>query len=135
MRVVELDHIVLLVSDVERSLAFYSGTLGLSAERVERWRAGEVGFPSVRVNADTIIDLVKAPARDGARQPNLAHFCLVTDTEGLDGAIQELASAGVSVKKGPGRRSGARGDAMSIYFDDPDGNEIELRTYAGLSPA
>ena len=132
MRVIELDHIVLLVSDVERSLAFYSQTLGLPAERVERWRSGEVGFPSVRINPGTIIDLVKAPARDRERQPNLAHFCLVTDAENLEGAMQELGSAGVKVKLGPKRRSGARGDAMSIYFEDPDGNEIELRTYAGM---
>ena len=57
-----LDHIVLNVADVERSLAFYRDVLNLPAERVEAWRRGELRFPSVRVNGGTIIDLVHAPA-------------------------------------------------------------------------
>ena len=61
-RIIALDHIVLNVADVERSLAFYEGVLGLPAERVEAWRRGELRFPSVRVNEATIVDLVHAPA-------------------------------------------------------------------------
>jgi catechol 2,3-dioxygenase-like lactoylglutathione lyase family enzyme len=133
MRIVALDHIVLNVGDVERSLAFYTERLGLSAERVERWRKGELPFPSVRVNAATIIDLVKAPAAPAERQLNLAHFCLVTDAGDLDGLAAELTAAGVAIERGPVVRSGARGDARSIYFRDPDDNLVELRTYAGLA--
>ena len=66
-RITALDHIVLNVADVERSLAFYEGVLGLPAERVEAWRRGELRFPSVRVNEATIIDLVHAPADAGQR--------------------------------------------------------------------
>ena len=130
-RIIALDHIVLNVADVERSLAFYQGVLGLPAERVEAWRRGELRFPSVRVSEATIIDLVQAPAEAGQRHPNLAHFCLVTDAEALDAVARELTSAGVTVEVGPATRSGARGDALSIYFRDPDDNLIELRTYAG----
>ena len=130
-RIIALDHIVLNVADVERSLAFYEGVLGLPAERVEAWRRGELRFPSVRVNEATIIDLVHAPAESGQRQLNLAHFCLVTDAEALDVVAQELTSAGVTIEVGPATRSGARGNALSIYFRDPDDNLIELRTYAG----
>lgn len=61
MRVIAFDHLVLNTADVERSLAFYTGPLGLEPVRVEEWRAGRVPFPSVRVSADTIIDLVAAP--------------------------------------------------------------------------
>jgi catechol 2,3-dioxygenase-like lactoylglutathione lyase family enzyme len=132
-RITALDHIVLNVADVERSLAFYSQTLGLPAERVEAWRRGELRFPSVRVNEATIIDLVHAPADAGERQENLAHFCLVTDAEDLNAVAQELASAGVVIERGPGMRSGARGNALSLYFRDPDNNLIELRTYAGIA--
>jgi len=134
MAVCALDHIVLNVSDVERSLRFYEQVLGLAAERVEAWRRKEVGFPSVRINPATIIDLVHASdAGAGAapQQQNLAHFCLVTDSPNLDEAVQTLGAAGVAVETGPAVRSGARGNALSIYFRDPDHNLVELRTYAG----
>ena len=41
-----VDHIVVVVADVERALAFYCGTLGCAEERVTEWRKGEVFFPS-----------------------------------------------------------------------------------------
>ena len=130
-RIIALDHIVLNVADVERSLAFYSGTLGLPAERVEAWRRGELRFPSVRVNEATIIDLVKAEERAPEDALNLGHYCLVTD-EDLAAVQRELEAAGVVIERGPGMRSGARGNALSLYFRDPDNNLIELRTYAGV---
>jgi catechol 2,3-dioxygenase-like lactoylglutathione lyase family enzyme len=130
-RITALDHIVLNVADVERSLAFYERTLGLPAERVEAWRRGELRFPSVRVSDATIIDLVHTPSDPSERHLNLAHFCLVTDADDLDAVASDLKSAGVAIEVGPAMRSGARGNALSIYFRDPDNNLIELRTYAG----
>jgi catechol 2,3-dioxygenase-like lactoylglutathione lyase family enzyme len=129
-RITALDHIVLNVADVERSLGFYAGVLGLPAERVDAWRRGELRFPSVRVSESTIIDLVHAPAEPAGRRLNLAHFCLVTDDDDLDGVAGMLSDAGVQIEVGPAVRSGARGNALSIYFRDPDDNLIELRTYA-----
>ncbi len=124
MRVYALDHIVLNVADVERSLAFYSGALGLTSERVDQWRRQEVRFPSVRVNDHTIIDLVaKPPAGD-----NLAHFCLGAEGSG-DAILADLASKGVAIEREPGLRSGARGDGMSVYVRDPDDNQVEIRWY------
>ena len=130
MRVSGLDHIVLNVGDVERSLDFYQRHLGLAGERVEAWRRGEVCFPSLRINESIIIDLVASPDTDGAVRQNLAHFCLVTEDADLSLARMELARAGVTVEQGPVMRSGARGDALSIYLRDPDDNLIEVRTYA-----
>lgn len=122
MRVVDFDHLVLNVADVERSLAFYTGPLGLAAERVDEWRAGKLPFPSVRINERTILDLVSKPRGES----NVDHFCLVV--EPLD--WQEVIDAGTfTVLEGPVGRSGARGDATSIYVADPDGNSIELRWY------
>lgn len=122
MRVVDFDHLVLNVADVERSLAFYTGPLGLEPMRVDEWRAGTLPFPSVRVNDRTILDLVSKPRGES----NVDHFCLVV--EPLD--WQEVIDAGTfTVLEGPVGRSGARGDATSIYVADPDGNTIELRWY------
>jgi catechol 2,3-dioxygenase-like lactoylglutathione lyase family enzyme len=122
VEVIGLDHIVLNVADVERSLAFYRDALGLSAVRVDEWRGGGAPFPSVRVDDHTIIDLL-ATARTGQ---NCDHFCLVvrpTDFASL------AASGRVEVVDGPGPRFGARGIGTSLYVKDPDGNVVELRYY------
>lgn len=124
MRVIAFDHLVLNVADVERSLAFYCGPLGLEPVRVEEWRAGKVSFPSVRVSPTTIIDLVTAPQE--ARGTNVDHICLVV--EPLDWQ-QVVASGTFEVVDGPGPRFGARGTAQSLYVRDPDGNTVELRWY------
>ena len=122
VRVVALDHVVLNVADVERSLAFYCDELGLAPERVDEWRRGEVFFPSVRVDAHTIIDLLAAP-RTGE---NADHLCLVVEPVDLD-AIK--ASGRFEVVDGPAVRFGARGNGTSLYVKDPDGNTVELRHY------
>ena len=122
LRVTGLDHVVLNVADVERSLAFYCDELGLAPERVEEWRRGEILFPSVRVDGSTIIDLLAAP-RTGE---NADHVCLVVDPVDLD-AVK--ASGRFDVVDGPARRFGARGDGTSLYVRDPDGNTVELRHY------
>jgi catechol 2,3-dioxygenase-like lactoylglutathione lyase family enzyme len=122
VRVIGFDHLVLNVGDVERSLAFYTGPLGLEPVRVDEWRAGTVSFPSVRVSPTTIIDLVQRERGES----NVDHLCLVV--EPLD--WQQVVDSGVfTVVDGPGPRFGARGTAESLYVLDPDGNTVELRWY------
>ena len=125
MRIKGFDHLVLKVADVERSLAFYSGPLGLEPVNVEQWRAGQVPFPSARVSPTTIIDLV-ARSRGESGEPNMDHFCLVVDPLDWQAVID---SGTLTVLEGPVSRSGARGTAQSVYVRDPDGNTIELRWY------
>lgn len=118
-----LDHVVLTVADVERSLSWYLRELGLEGVRVEEWRRGEVLFPSVRIDATTIIDLV-AGERSGQ---NVDHLCLVVEPVDLDAVA---ASGDFDVVAGPSRLFGARGEGVGLYVRDPDGNMIELRHYA-----
>jgi catechol 2,3-dioxygenase-like lactoylglutathione lyase family enzyme len=122
MRVTGLDHLVLNVDDAERALAFYSGVLGLRPERVEEWRHGDVPFPSLRVDATTIIDLFEAP-HEGE---NLDHFCLVLPEADWEEARRHPQ---VTVTRGPVEVFGARGTGTSVYTSDPDGNTVELRHY------
>lgn len=127
-----MDHIVLNVRDVERSLDFYTRVLGLQPERVDTWRAGKHGFPSVRVNSSTIIDLMVSKSDSVASVPNVNHFCLYTDGP-LEPCVQELEREGIAIEIGPKMRWGARGDALSIYFRDPDNNQIEIRSYVSAT--
>ena len=116
IRVTGFDHLVLAVADVERSLAWYQDFLGLEGVRVDEWREGKAPFPSVRVDASTIIDFI--PRRDDSdRGSNLDHLCLVVEPA-------DLSSLGDT-----GPRYGARGVGTSVYIQDPDGNTVELRHY------
>jgi catechol 2,3-dioxygenase-like lactoylglutathione lyase family enzyme len=122
VRAVGLDHIVLNVADVERSLAWYCSELGLEGVRVDEWRRGEVPFPSVRINESTIIDLL-ARERTGN---NVDHVCVVIEPTDLETVV---ASGAFDVVGGPSRLFGARGEGEGIYVRDPDGNVVELRHY------
>ena len=120
LHVVGLDHVVLNVADVERSLAFYCDELGLAPERVDEWRRGDVFFPSVRVDPHTIIDLLATP-RTGE---NADHLCLVVEPVDLDALAERFPGA----RRADGLY-GAQGLASSLYVQDPDGNTVELRSY------
>ncbi|MER5379148.1 VOC family protein [Streptomyces sp. NPDC002688] len=122
MRVKAFDHLVLNVEDVERSLGFYTGLLGLAPVRLAEWRAGQVPFPSVRITAESIIDLVDGPRGES----NVDHICLTVEPLDWD---EVIASGSFTVLQGPVARFGARGTATSVYVQDPDGNTVELRWY------
>ena len=129
MKISDLDHVVLNVADVERSLAFYAGVLGLQAERLEAFRRGEVKFPSVRINAGTIIDLFPPSMHaNGAAGQNMNHLCFACALP--PGQLQhELERSGIAIEETMQQNFGARGLATSYYVRDPDANLIEIRSY------
>ena len=131
VKITELDHIGLRVKDVEASLRFYSELLGLKTERVDEWRKGEIGFPSVRLNADTLIDffLSEKKVDNANKEMNQDHFCLVIEPTNMENLKTKLEELGVRIYDGPGKRWGAHGDANSLYIYDPDQNVVELRCY------
>ncbi len=123
IRVIGLDHIVLTTPNVTGMLDFYSNVLGLEGVRVDEWQRGEVPFPSLRVDAATLIDLMHGE-RSGT---NLDHFCLVIEPIDLDRLATE---GGLDVARGPlDGLFGAQGYTRSLYIHDPDGNLVELRSY------
>lgn len=129
--ITEMDHIVLRVKDVDTSLRFYSETLGMKTERVEQWRAGEIRFPSVRLNDDTIIDFFASDqepiGKEGAR--NQDHYCMVIEPTDMEELKSKFEAIGVGIQAGPGKRWGSHGDGISLYIYDPDDNVVELRHY------
>ena len=78
-------------------------------------------FPSVRLSATTLIDIFPAE-RTGE---NVNHFCLVVEDADIDALAQRFPG---------GHRAdnnfGAQGYGSSLYVHDPDGNTVELKTYA-----
>lgn len=124
-----LDHVVLRYRDVARGVRFYCTVLGCGIEKVQ----AEIGLTQLRAGS-TLIDLVDvagklgraggaAPGRDGR---NLDHFCLQIAPWDADAIARHLRAHGIE----PGRverRYGAEGYGPSIYLDDPEGNQIELK--------
>ena len=125
----QIDHVVLRIADLEKSLHFYRDVLGCTLDKVQE----AIGLWQVRAGA-SLIDLVplsgmlgaKGGAGPGGEARNLDHFALqVTPFD--EGAIRaHLAEHGVVVVEA-GQRYGAQGTGPSVYVLDPDGNTVELK--------
>ena len=126
-----LDHIVLRAADPAALERFYLDVLGLSIElrqgRLTQLRAGR-----------TLIDIIPAddaalaggqsaaggtPATGGA---NLDHLCLRVEPFDAAAIAQHLAAHGFACGEEKSRY-GAEGRGPSVYFNDPEGNGVELK--------
>lgn len=133
-----IDHVVLWVNNPEQSLKFYSDVLGMTPVRAEEYAEGNVPFPSVRINDETIFDLMERKILASAKTltggeaggQTLNHVCLNMDSDTYEMIKTRLNDKGISLKAGPESSFGARGyTAHSVYFEDPDCNIIEIRCY------
>ncbi len=132
IRIRGLDHVVLRVRDLERSLAFYTGVLGCSEER----RLPELGLHQLRAG-NALIDLVPIDSplgRAGGGAPgdsgrNVDHFALELEVFDADAIRAHLAAHGVEAGE-VAQRYGARGIGPSLYLRDPDANVVELKGVA-----
>jgi catechol 2,3-dioxygenase-like lactoylglutathione lyase family enzyme len=122
---VTLDHLVIAVSDWERSNAFYRDVLG--AEIVPRGSGFAYRFSEQQLNVHGPGVDPYPVARDRVR-PGNSDLCFVWSGP-IDGAVRHLAEAGVEIEEGPVRRPGAREEGTSVYFRDPDGSLLELISY------
>ena len=125
MRLV-LDHVVVAVSDWERSNAFYRDVLG--ADVVERGRGYAYRFGAQQLNVHGPGVEPHPVATDPVR-PGNSDLCFAWDGP-ITGAIEHLRSRGVEIEEGPVERPGVRGRGTSVYFRDPDGSLLELISYA-----
>ena len=57
--------------------------------------------------------------------PGSGNFCLLTQTP-MAAVIAHLEREGIAIAAGPGKRAGATGPILSVYFRDPDGNLVEV---------
>ncbi len=114
-----IDHVVLRVRDLEAMVRFYEQALGFKEER----RLERLGLVQMRAGA-SLLDLIAAERANGA--PNMDHLCFRVQPFDRDAIVTRLAPFGVSVGETV-ERYGAEGNGPSVYFDDPEGNQIELK--------
>ena len=128
MKVQGLDHIVIKTENIDKLIDFYRDTLGMEILREDEFRAGKVGFPSVRVSGEIILDLSPASEVDLAT-PNMDHFCLVLEPTDMEGLRLDLKAKGIQVDPDVHPAFGAQGMGQQFKIVDPLGNKIELRCY------
>lgn len=121
VKVTGIDHIVLCVADVRRTIAFYATVLGMEAreERPGKWSLhfgpNKISLQDARASPDTA----------SMTPPGSGNFCLLTD-EPIERLSDQLRVLGIDIVAGPGERYGATGKIRSVYFRDPDGNLVEV---------
>ncbi|WP_435070076.1 VOC family protein [Haloplanus sp. C73] len=132
MDVVDMDHVALRVSDVDRALEFYHDLLGLPVRDRDRFEAGEVPFVAV-VAGGRHLHLVPS---DDPIDVGGEHVCLLVRSDGtgtraeIDALLEDLREAGVEVETGePRERYGAYGRDWAAYVRDPDGRRVELKLH------
>jgi len=126
VRIDRLDHLVLTVADVDATVDFYSRVLGMEPVTFgDGRRALTFGRCKINLHQEGHEFEPKA-ARAVAGS---ADVCLVADGP-LEAVVDELTRSGVAVEEGPVLRTGALGPIESVYIRDPDGNLVEISTYA-----
>jgi lactoylglutathione lyase len=122
MKVTKLLHTRMRVSDMEQTIAFYTGVLGLEVlERKVSPRGSHLAFLKAP-NSEELIELTSFPPSGPVNvQEDLVH--LAFQVESLDDTIASLNSKGVKITDGPTQTSSG---SRFIFIDAPDGYEVEL---------
>ncbi len=121
-----IDHVVLWVRDLERSIAFYEA-LGFEIDRqsYEAHKSGRSPFVAVKAGPYSRIDLRPHPDwRPVAREAgNMQHVNVTIDgVEDIQIVIDENARRGVR----PDFPPGIQGGSWRVDYYDPDNNRIEM---------
>ncbi len=126
MKIKELGHVVLYVTNLERSANFYRDTLGFN----EIIRTKDIAvFSSGRTHHELLlIEVGGKPKKSQKAEPGLYHigFKIGDLPEDIRKAYRELREKGVTIIGASDHKV-----THSIYILDPDGNELEL--YADVS--
>ena len=128
--VLNIDHLVFRVTDLDRSIAFYGDVLGCGVVK----RRDDLGLIHLRAGS-AMIDLVSIDGRlgrrggdaPGAGARNVDHLCLRIEPFDEQALIRHLALHQLEPTGPVSNNFGAEGFGPSLYITDPDGNLIELK--------
>jgi catechol 2,3-dioxygenase-like lactoylglutathione lyase family enzyme len=122
-----LDHVVIAVSDFERSNRFYADVLGVEVAEISlgRYSYKLAGGQQLNVHGP---GSSPAPRAADPVHPGNSDLCFVWEGTAEE-AVAHLLAHGVEIELGPAYRDGGDGEGTSVYFRDPDGSLIELISY------
>ena len=122
----QLDHLIVMVNDRDKSIEFYTRILGFTYEGERE------PFSVVRVTPDLVLQLAPWGTKGGE------HLAFAMTRDEFDQAFGRIVDAGleygdsfhsVGNMRGPGEEPGARGPGKSLYVFDPNKHLIEIRYY------
>ncbi len=125
MKIKNIDHIVLTVSDIDATIEFYQNVLGMETVNFAQGRTA-LTFGSQKINLHQQGNEFEPRAQSPL--PGSIDLCFITETP-LDEAISQVRDKGISIIEGPVDKTGALGPIKSFYFRDPDMNLIEVSIY------
>lgn len=122
MKILQLDHLVLTVQDIQTSIDFYTQVLGMQAISFSDNRKA-LKFGQQKIN----LHLAGNEFLPHANQtcPGSADLCFIVDSS-IEHIQKELEEKNIEIESGPIERTGATHKLISIYIRDPDKNLIEL---------
>lgn len=122
-----IDHVVLNVTNVEISAAWYQRVLGMEREEFGEHRTA-LRFGAQKINLRPVeADLGSWPTGVCA-DPGAGDLCFITAVPPEE-VIGHLHDCGVQILQGPVTKTGALGPIRSVYCRDPDGNLVEISSY------
>ena len=121
-----IDHIVLNCRDLQATLAWYERVLGFTREEFGPERRVALKFGRQKLNVRPTASAGWETASQDV--PGSLDLCFVTEGPIAD-VVARLRRCAVAFR-GPMPRIGALGPMASVYCDDPDGNLIEIASYA-----
>ena len=122
MPVSSLDHLVLTVADLDATLRFHEGGLGMGWSEFAPDRCA-LAFGCQKLNLHRTADRIEP--RASRPTPGSADLCFLVD-EPLEGLADRLGRHGFPLLEDPVGRGGAPTRLGSIHLVDPDGNLVEL---------
>ncbi|MDY3331335.1 MAG: VOC family protein [Pelistega sp.] len=126
MDIERLDHFVLTVADIQRTVEFYTGVLGMQAKTFGEGRVA-LHYGQQKINLHLKGHEIEPKAQYAVC--GSADLCFITSTP-IQDVLCELQEKKVDIIDGIVPRTGALGPIQSIYFRDPDGNLIEVSAYS-----
>ena len=119
-----IDHVVLRVRSLPAMVEFYERALGFKVVR----RLDRLRLVQMRAGASMLdlIDKERGGAPENGKQCNMDHLCFRVEPFDRDAMAARLSPLGIALGETV-ERFGAEGTGPSVYFDDPEGNQIELK--------
>ena len=124
LRSTALDHVGLVVTDMDKTLHFYQ-RLGLTLLRTSGPKADGVRTAVIQGGSQEL-NLFSPPDVVSSGQTNpvgLDHFCVAVEAASIDEVVKDLQQAGIAIASGPVKRR----DGMALFVHDPDGVRVELQ--------